>query len=153
MPDILQRVGAMAPVDALYRAVATPVGIAGWWSKETSGGGAIGDRITSTFTNPDTGELVGTIGYRLEELVPGTRVAWRMLAGVPEWEGTLVRFDLTEADGYTIVNFGHEGWAEASEFMGHCSTKWATFLVSLKSYAETGTGQPAPADVQISNWH
>ena len=26
--------------------------------------------------------------------------------------------------------------------MHHCSTKWATFLVSLKSLVETGTGSP-----------
>jgi hypothetical protein len=37
--------------------------------------------------------------------------------------------------------------------MYHCSTKWATFLMSLKSLGETGRGQPSPNDVQISNWH
>jgi hypothetical protein len=37
--------------------------------------------------------------------------------------------------------------------MYHCSTKWATFLMSLKALIETGKGDPAPDDVQISNWH
>ena len=37
--------------------------------------------------------------------------------------------------------------------MHHCSTKWATFLMSLKPLVETGAGAPAPRDVQISNWH
>jgi hypothetical protein len=37
--------------------------------------------------------------------------------------------------------------------MHHCSTKWGSFLLSLKSLAETGTGQPAPRDVEISDWH
>jgi hypothetical protein len=37
--------------------------------------------------------------------------------------------------------------------MSHCSTKWATFLMSLKAFVETGTGAPHPHDVQISNWH
>ncbi len=36
--------------------------------------------------------------------------------------------------------------------MYHCSTKWATFLMSLKQFAETGKGEPAPNDVRISNW-
>jgi len=39
------------------------------------------------------------------------------------------------------------------EFMGHCSTKWATFLLSLRDLVETGQGKPAPHDLRISNWH
>ena len=35
--------------------------------------------------------------------------------------------------------------------MHHCSTKWAMFLMSLKSLVETGTGAPFPNDVHISN--
>jgi hypothetical protein len=37
--------------------------------------------------------------------------------------------------------------------MYHCSTKWATFLVSLKQHVETGTGAPEPHDLWISDWH
>jgi len=37
--------------------------------------------------------------------------------------------------------------------MYHCSTKWATFLMSLKQLVETGDGAPSPRDVTISNWH
>jgi hypothetical protein len=39
------------------------------------------------------------------------------------------------------------------EFMLHCSTKWAVFLMSLKSLLETGTGAPDPRDVKIDNWN
>jgi len=51
------------------------------------------------------------------------------------------------------VLFKHEGWREPVEFMYHCSTKWGSFLLSLKSLVETGVGAPAPRDVQISDWH
>lgn len=37
--------------------------------------------------------------------------------------------------------------------MSHCSTKWATFLMSLKALDETGSGAPDPRDVKISDWH
>jgi hypothetical protein len=33
------------------------------------------------------------------------------------------------------------------------STKWATFLLSLRDLVETGTGRPSPNDLTISNWH
>jgi hypothetical protein len=51
------------------------------------------------------------------------------------------------------VRFGHRNWSEAVEFTEHCSTKWATFMLSLKDLVETGQGRPAPDDVWISNWH
>jgi len=80
-------------------------------------------------------------------------VRWEVVEGPPEWIGTQVQFELTQEDGYTIVLFRHEGWKEPVEFMFHRSTKWATFLMSLKQLVETGQGEPAPNDVRISNWH
>ncbi len=59
---------------------------------------------------------------------------------------------LKQEDDYTLVLFRHEGWREPVEFMHHCSTKWATYLVSLKALIETGAGAPAPDDVKIDSW-
>jgi hypothetical protein len=70
-----------------------------------------------------------------------------------EWIGTEIDWSLSRRDEYTIVLFTHEGWREPVEFMHHCSTKWATFLMSLKDFVETGRGRPAPGDVRISDWH
>jgi hypothetical protein len=43
----------------------------------------------------------------------------------------------------------HSGWRELVEFMHHCSTKWATFLLSLRDLLEKSDGHPAPHDVKI----
>lgn len=98
------------------------------------------------------GEL-GGFDMKVLELQPGRRVLWEVVDGPAEWIGTRVRFDLSQVDGYTVVNFAHEGWKEPVEFLRHCSTKWATFLMSLKSLIESGKGAPWPNDVQISDWH
>ena len=80
--------------------------------------------------------------------------AGEVVDGPEEWIGTDDRASsCAQDDEYTIVLFRHEGWREPVEFMHHCSTKWATFLMSLKKHVETGQGEPAPRDVQISNWH
>jgi hypothetical protein len=34
--------------------------------------------------------------------------------------------------------------------MHHCSTKWATFLLSLKDLVENGKGRPEPRDTKIA---
>jgi hypothetical protein len=87
------------------------------------------------------------------EMQPAERVLWEVVDGPEEWIGTQVSWDLRTEGEFTIVMFAHQGWREPVEFMHHCSTKWATFLMSLKALVETGTGAPAPHDVQISDWH
>jgi hypothetical protein len=89
----------------------------------------------------------------VRELQPAKHVLWEVVDGPEEWVGTTIGWDLKQEDDYTIVLFKHEGWREPVEFMYHCTTKWAVFLLSLKQLLETGTGSPEPNDVKISNWH
>ncbi len=76
-----------------------------------------------------------------------------MVDGPAEWIGTKISWQLKQDGEYCIVLFKHQGWQERTEFMHHCSTKWGTFLMSLKSLLETGKGAPSPRDIQISDWH
>ena len=147
MPDILNRVEVRASAADAYRALSTADGLAGWWTSDTKGGGGVGSTIKFTF---------GTRGFfdmKVLELAPGKRVLWQVVDGPEDWVGTKVGFDLKQDDGATVILFKHQGWKEPSEFMHHCSTKWATFLMSLKSLLETGKGAPFPNDVHITvNW-
>ncbi|MFI6265401.1 SRPBCC domain-containing protein [Micromonospora sp. NPDC051006] len=147
MVDILHRVGVVAPLDDVYRAVATPEGIAGWWTTDTVGRSEVGGRLAFRF-----GDL-GGFDMEVLELDPAGHVRWRVTDGPEEWIGTEIDWRLDQRDEYTIVQFKHEGWREPVEFMRHCSTKWATFLMSLKELMETGRGRPAPDDVKIGDWH
>ncbi len=71
---------------------------------------------------------------------------------MPEaWVGTEVSFDLIPRDNQVMVRFRHANWEEATDFMAHCTTKWAVFLLSLKALIETGTGQPFPDDIHIDH--
>lgn len=151
MFDILHRVGIRGSADEVFRALATPEGIAAWWTTSTTGGSAVGSTIRTVFFAD--GRELGSFDLGILELHPGRRVAWRVAAGPVEWIGTKIAFDLHTEDDFTIVLFRHEGWKEPVEFMYHCSTKWAVFLMSLKSLVETGHGQPSPTDVRIGNWH
>ena len=94
-------------------------------------------------------------GFDLEvvELEAEQKVRWRVKGGPEEWLGTDVVFSLSRKGDYTMVQFGHRNWREAVEFTAHCSTKWATFLLSLKQLVETGNGRPSPNDVKIDDWN
>lgn len=83
------------------------------------------------------------------ELVPGKRVKWQCVDGASQWIGTELTSDLKQEADSTVVLFAQRGWKEQVEFMHYCSTKWAAYLLSLKSFCETGKGTPYPDDVDI----
>lgn len=150
--DIVHRIGIKAPASKVYAALSTIDGLAGWWTKDTTGASKVGDHIAFRF-HTAAGDEIGGFGMDVLELTPDEKVRWRVKDGPPEWVGTDVEFLLSREDDYTIVMFGHRKWRKEAEFMAHCSTKWATFLLSLRDLVETGEGKPSPNDLQISNWH
>jgi uncharacterized protein YndB with AHSA1/START domain len=151
MVDILHRVGIKAPLGEVYEALATRDGAAGWWTTNTQGQSKINGLLKFRFSSG--GKEIGGFDMKVLELQPGKRVLWQVVEGPAEWVGTEVSFDLKQEGDYSIVLFKHQGWSAPVEFMYHCSTKWAIFLMSLKSFVETGKGNPSPDDVRIGNWH
>jgi uncharacterized protein YndB with AHSA1/START domain len=158
MVDIIHRIGIKASPAEVYAALATVDGVAGWWTRETTGESKVGGVITVRFLDhgvdrrgPVTEK--GRMDLEVTRLDPGKEVRWRVKAGPHEWIDTDVTFSLTQADGQTVIVFGHRNWREAVEFTAHCSMKWATFLLSLRELVETGRGRPSPNDLKIDNWN
>jgi uncharacterized protein YndB with AHSA1/START domain len=145
--DILHRVGIKSSLNDAYNALTTREGLSGWWTDDTQGEGAVGDVLKFRFGS------LGFFDMKVLELDPGRRVLWQVVDGPQEWIGTRVVWDLRQEEDYATVLFRHEGWQEPVEFMHHCSTKWAVFLMSLKALLETGKGAPFPNDVKIDNWN
>lgn len=148
MTTIHHRIGAATPsVDVVYDALATIDGLAGWWTTDTTGdASAVGGTIAFRFPQ-------GGFDMEVTDLDPGELVRWRVVDGPEEWIDTTIEFRLSRSDEHTVVNFAHQGWPGPVEFLSHCSTKWAQFLLSLKQYVETGVGTPSPDDPPISDWH
>ena len=143
MVDILHRVGVegRTPAD-VNEALTTIDGLAGWWTTNTTGSTDVGGTIEFRFPN---GQVDMQVLARQPE-----HVQWKVVGGPDAWMGSLIDFRLRDDGDRTIVLFEHQGWKEPSEFMHHCSTKWATFLMSLKALLETGDGKPSPHDVHVA---
>lgn len=123
--------------------------VRGWWSQATEG---------------DTGTLGAVFYYhyqdihrctfKITELVPGKKVAWRVLHNAfsftrdkAEWNGTEVVFEIAQRDGKTEVRFTHVGLVPAYECYDICSDAWGKFIVgSLRDLIVTGQGQPNPVE-------
>jgi uncharacterized protein YndB with AHSA1/START domain len=146
MVDILHRVGIVSSPDDVYEALSTREGLSTWWTNATQGESKVGGVLQFRFE-------AGGFDMKVLELDPAKHVLWQVVDGPEEWIGTKIRWELKQEGDYTIVLFKHQGWREPVEFMHHCSTKWAVFLMSLKSLLETGKGAPAPSDIKIDNWN
>jgi hypothetical protein len=145
MVDILHKVGIKSSSPkAAYKALSTIDGLSGWWTSDTQGDSKEGGVIRFRFGK-------GGFDMKVLELDPSRRVLWQVVEGPGEWFGTKVSFDIKQNDNWTIILFKHAGWKEPVEFMHHCSTKWAVFLLSLKSLIETGKGTPWPNEIKLDS--
>ncbi|MFI5390842.1 MAG: SRPBCC domain-containing protein [Bacteriovoracales bacterium] len=143
MPNILHRVGIHISPEKVYKAISSPDGLSNWWLTGTIGENRVGGILHFSPKG-------GSFKMKITDLKPRKRVKWKCVEGPKEWVGTEICYDLKYKDKQTFVLFTHAKWKKESEFMHHCSTKWATFLLSLKYLLERDEGRPHPFDVKIS---
>lgn len=142
MADIKHKIEINGTLDAVFRALSTIEGLAAWWTSTTTGDAGAGGQIDFRF-----GDHV--VSGKVTTLETNKTVRWELVEANPDWLGTTVSFDLRSEGDKTVVVFGHRDWREANDFFGHCSMKWATFLLSLRAYIETGAGTPFPNDIPV----
>lgn len=138
MATILLRIPVEAEPKVIYDALATTEGVNGWWSNHTDGPAGVGSTMKVAF--PDAPM---TFDFDVTEEIPGERVAWRCLAGPPEWIDTTISFDVeTDSNGNTSVLFRHDGWATVDESFPFIAYSWAQILARLKELSESGRSNP-----------
>ena len=93
MADIIHRVGIKAPISDVFAAVSTVDGVAGWWTKETTGVSKPGGTIDVEFLTP-SGKRIGGMVMEVTKFEPNKKVHWRFKEGPAEWIGTDATFDL-----------------------------------------------------------
>ncbi len=145
MEEIRHRVGIQAPRDQVLPRLTTTEGLATWWTRDVTGDPGVGGELLFSFGTPEPSLVM--------EVVEATdrRVVWRCVVGPDEWVGGLLTFDLEQNGDETVLKFT-QSWREPVDFMFHCSTKWAFFLLGLKASLEGGAGTPFPGELQISSW-
>lgn len=146
MPDIIHRIEINADTETVFSALATEQGLKGWWTNDV------------VMESPRVGSVIkfrfggGGPDMEITRLETSHLVEWKCVAGPEEWIDTVLSFSLTASNENTVVFFAHRNWKAEVEFMGHCSSKWAQFLFSLKLFLENGVGKPYPNDTKLGEW-
>ena len=113
-------------------------GIAGWWSDTVEGSASVvGDEFTVRF--PDT-----EVPFQLEvtESEDGV-VEWHVPETPPWWQGTKIRFEVSDAEGGASLLFSHAGFDPDDQIIPVITPAWVRFLDNLVAVAESGDANPA----------
>jgi len=142
--DLNETITVAAKPDAVFAAINN---VRGWWSGIIDGETAtVGDRFSYRYKD------IHQSTQEVSELVPGERVAWKVLDSnlsflkdKAEWTGTTIAFDLTPSGEGTELRFTHHGLSPVSECWDACSSGWGGLIRgNLKTLIETGHTSPAP---------
>ncbi len=137
MKTILHTVDVRAGCSAVYDALVSESGLAGWWSTQVDADTSAGGLVRFTFIP------IFTPVMRITSLEEAKHVEWTCIGGHEPWEGSTFRFDIQPRAPGSMLLFRQEYARELStEEYGRYNFNWGCYLNSLKSYAETGAGSP-----------
>ena len=130
--------------------------VRGWWSEATLGET---DRLGAVFYYHY--KDVHHCTLQITELVPGKKVAWRVLHNAfsfikdqTEWNGSDVVFEIARKGDQTEVRFTQVGLQPEHECYEICSNAWGQFIRgSLRDLIATGKGQPNPPEEHAAHQH
>lgn len=119
--------------------------VRGWWSEEIEGKT---DELNSVFDYHY--EDVHRCKIRIEELVPGEKIVWKVLENYfnftedrTEWTGTRMIFEITPENERTRLRMTHVGLVPEYECYDICRDSWTHYIQhSLRLLVSTGTGKP-----------
>ena len=143
MGEIKHRVGIKGSATDIYQLLTTDEGLSQWWTSDTRGAGPVDSIIHFYFGD-------SCVDFEVVELQENRLVRWHHSGEMPTaWMGSKINFELEEQEIQTILLFSHYDWKKSDDFLAHCSTKWAIFMMSIKACIENGVGNPCPDDQQI----
>lgn len=121
-----------------YAALTEQADYRGWWNRVAEVPNRVGGEVKLLFSKD--GQPVA-MRYRIDALTPNQLVKWTCVShDMASWVGTTLTWSIKTVGADAIVSLDHAGWQ--GEAPQPVAEGWRHFLTSLKSYVETGAGQP-----------
>ena len=133
--------GPLALPERIFQALTEPAGLQGWLSQDVEAQPVAGSTAVFHFD-----QRVNAIRVEIMELVPSSKLVWKVLQGMPAWEHMVstITWELMRSESGTFVNFVQDGWESTAGAFSSVNFKWAWLMTSLKNYIEAGHGTPLP---------
>jgi uncharacterized protein YndB with AHSA1/START domain len=120
----------------VYDAITTQEGLSNWWTTETTATPEVNSIATFRFLPDYYDEM------KITKLEKNRRVEWHCIVGDKQWVGTKIIFSIEPEQNSINLRFSHTDWREKTDFYAVCNYHWGLYMKSLKTYVETGKGNP-----------
>ena len=131
MANIVQQFTVKAPVDRVFKAMATPEGLARWWTKTSEGTPQEGAEYTLFF-----GPEYDWRG-RVTRFKPHSAFELEIIKAHQDWQGTRVGCELqAQGPDITQVRFYHTGWPTENEHWRVSCYCWPMYLRIMRRNLE-----------------
>ena len=137
MVDINLNVNINAEPGKVYEALIEEEHFKAWWTPDVK---IENNKIRFEF-NPYGDYVVVEVVKKEQNLIEWKVTDSKMLQ-TDDWVGTTITFEINKSDNGTDLVFVHTNWKSETECYKKCTDGWQHFIGSLKSYLETGKGQP-----------
>jgi len=125
----------------ILEALTTKEGIKGWWTLDVA---CDSEKKQATYRFPQKAGGAMEVTFQLLS-ADAAGLVMKCVAqnNNPDWLNTTLAFKLVpDGTAVTRVDLSHAGYPAKNELHAMCVKGWAHYLRSLKSYIETGTGEP-----------
>lgn len=128
--------------EALYKAISEPIAATQWWTDD-----CVFDPQASAIATFWWRKFGWSVQMLIKKTIPNSLIEWECVGSnmqnTDAWVGSTITFQIVRTtENNSILNFIHGGYKN-SPCYDECNAGWAFVLgSSLKSYIETGIGQP-----------
>jgi uncharacterized protein YndB with AHSA1/START domain len=135
--EIIMACNIDADAETVFEAISTTDGVTGWFTSQAEIGEGVGAHHLLSFP-----EMPAPWDLRVDETTRPRRLTLSTVVGPPQWEATTMTYSIVDRpEGGVVLNFDHDGFASA-DGVREWTIGWATKVLALKRYAETGARDP-----------
>jgi len=129
--DIVHQLIAHVPPPKVYAALTEPTQLASWFTDEIEDPRHDGTELIFHFRQ-------GVIRVQVIEREPNRKVVWKILQGLPGWEGVTgeMTWELTTPYPGTMVTFTHTGWLSMDGPYPSSNHKIGSLIDQMKAFVE-----------------
>jgi uncharacterized protein YndB with AHSA1/START domain len=137
--DIVHQLIARVPPEKVYQALTEPAQLASWFADKVTGNTAqVGAEAAFHYNR-------GVIRIQITELEPDRKVVWKILQGLPGWEGVTgeMTWLLTTPYPGTMITLTHTGWLSMDGPYPSTNHKIGSLIDQMRAFVEASEVEPA----------
>jgi uncharacterized protein YndB with AHSA1/START domain len=131
MAELRHQIAINAIPEKVFAALATQAGLRNWWTADVTADEKVDGNADFGFDNRKI-----VFRMKIEILEPSKQVVWSCYGEQPEWNGTVLTWDIVREGSATMLRMTQGGWKSMSEMYAMCNSSWGELMHRIRDYVE-----------------